>query len=207
MSTDQVRGVSTAILSEVDSFARLNLGDTYAMMGDLSHAREYYEQAYENAKDNKYFLARTRWKPRCLIGLAEIWLALGDLDRVDAYLAEVDAEGFTEGFPFKKHISRLCRVRANLAIRRGKLTDATEHLRTALVNAQLVGNPTQLWKTFQAIGELELAAGNEAEALTNFQHGKKVIDGVADNLTDSELKKAFLQAAPIQQVLDLARRS
>ena len=207
MSTDQVRGVSTAILSEVDSFARLNLGDTYATMGDLSRARDYYEQAYENAKDNKYFLARTRWKPRCLIGLAEIWLALGDLDRVDAYLAEVDAEGFTEGFPFKKHISRLCRVRANLAIRRGKLTDATEHLRTALVNAQLVGNPTQLWKTFQAIGELELAAGNEAEALTNFQHGKKVIDGVADNLTDSELKKAFLQAAPIQQVLDLARRS
>ncbi|MCH8186586.1 MAG: AAA family ATPase, partial [Chloroflexi bacterium] len=76
MTADEVRGVTTSTLSEVDSFGRLNLGDVYAMLGDLSRAREYYEQAYENAKDNQYFLARTRWKPRCLIALGELWLAL-----------------------------------------------------------------------------------------------------------------------------------
>jgi tetratricopeptide (TPR) repeat protein len=188
-------------LSEIDSFARLNLGDVYAMLGELSRAREYYEQAYENAKDDKYFLARTRWKPRCLIALGELWLALGDIEKAETFLAEVEAEGFTEGFPFKKHRCRLRRLRAGVSIARGDQVAAAGHLRGALEDARSVGNPTQLWKTLKAVGDLHMAEGNNAKALTRFQEAAEVVKGVAEGLTDSSLRETFLQSSPIRRVL------
>ena len=205
MSTGEVRGRNTSLLSEIDSFARLNLGDIYVMLDDLPRAREYYEQAYENSKDNQYFLARTRWKPRCLIALGELWLALGDIEKAETFLAEVEAEGFTEGFPFKKHRSRLRRFRAGVSIARGDRVAAAGHLRGALDDARSVGNPTQLWKTLQAMGGLSLAEGNQAKALMNFKEAAEVVDSVAEGLTDPSLRDTFLQSRPIQLVLDQAR--
>ena len=201
MSTGEVRGTRTSLLSEIDSFARLNLGDIYAMLDDLPRAREYYEQAYENSKNDQYFLARTRWKPRCLIALGELWLALGDLDKAGRFLAEVEAEGFTEGFPFKKHRARLRRFRATLANAKGDPASAAEYLQQALDDARAVGNPTQLWKTLQAIGELHLSQGDKVGASTQFQEAAEVVKGVAEGLTDPSMKETFLQSGPIQRVL------
>jgi len=205
MSTDKVRDVSTSTLSEVDSFGRLNLGDTYAMMGDFSRAKGYYEQAYENAKDNQYFLARTRWKPRCLIALGELWLALGDTQKAQEFVVEVEADGFTEGFPFKKHRARLNRLRARLSIQRGDLAVAAEQLQSALDDARSVNNPTQLWKTLQTIGDLNVAAANVTEAQANYLKAASVVEKVAEGLTDSSLRETFLQSLPIQRVLEQAK--
>ena len=119
----------------------------------------------------------------------------------ETFLAEGEAEGFTEGFPFKKHRCRLRRVRAGVSIARGDRVAAAEHLRGALDDARSVGNPTQLWKTLQAMGDLNLAEGDSAKAMTSFKEAAEVVEGVAEGLTDPSLRETFLQSQPIQGVL------
>ena len=64
-----------------------------------------------------------------------------------------------------------------------------------------MGNPTQLWKTLKAVGDLHMAEGNKAKALAHFQEATEVVEGVAEGLTDSSLRETFLQSSPIRRVL------
>jgi tetratricopeptide (TPR) repeat protein len=192
-------------LSEIDSFARLNLGDVYLTIGEVDRAREYFEATFQKIGNVDFFLARTRWKPRCLLGLGELWLRPGDLDKAEAFLADMNAHRFTAQFPFKKHQIRAARLRAGI-LAAGKEADAAiETLKTALGNARSFGNPTQLWKTHLALGDLLAENGKESQARPHYAAARKVVETVADGLTDPTLKGGFLRAPPIRAVLSKAQ--
>ena len=204
-STAEARGSSTSTLSEIDSFARLNLGDVYLTTGEVGRAREYFEAVFQNIGNVDFFLARTRWKPRCLLGLGELWLRLGDLDKAEAFLADMDAHGFTAQFPFKKHQIRAARLRAGILAARNETDAAIETLKTALGSARSYANPTQLWKTHVALGDLLAENGKESQARPYYAAARTVVESVADGLTDPTLKGGFLQASPIRAVLSKAQ--
>jgi len=203
-STAEARGSNTSTLSEIECFARLNLGEVYLTIGEVGRAREYFEATFQNIANVDFFLARTRWKPRCLLGLGELWLQLGDLDKAQAFLADMDAHGFTAKFPFKKHQIRAARLRAGILAARKQPDAAIETLKTALESARAFGNPTQLWKTYWALAGLLADSGNESQARLHYAAARKVVETVADGLTDPALKEGFLQASPIRAVLSKA---
>jgi hypothetical protein len=145
-------------------------------------------------------MARTRWKARCLIALGELWLTQGDMEKSEGFLAELDAQGFTEGFPFKKHQIRAARLKANLFFTKGEHAEGEAELKRALESAIALENPTEIWKTHYAMGSLYSGRGEGKQAKTHFHAAREVVQGIAEGLTDPQLKQGFLEAQPVRDI-------
>jgi tetratricopeptide (TPR) repeat protein len=200
-------GPGTSNLFEIESQTRINLGENYLMRRDLQKSREYLELVYENAKRPEYYFVRTRWKPRCLLRLSELWLQAGDTDKAECFLSELFEHGWTDGFPYKKYQVRACRLRGQILSAKGRFEEAETELHRALTQAKQLGNPTQLWNTQQALGNLLLKQDKREEARRAFQAAVKVVQALAEDLTDVELKEGYLQSEPVQKLVSLAQGS
>jgi tetratricopeptide (TPR) repeat protein len=177
------------------------------MTENLQKAREYLELVYENVKKPEYFIAKARWKPRCLLGLGKLWLQVGDMDKAESFLSELSEHQWTDKFPYKKYQVRAWCLRSDILTARGQLDEAETELNRALTQAKQLGNPTQLWKTHQAAGNLLLKQGRSKKARAEFQTALKIVQGIAEGLTDAALKEGYLQSDPIQKLFSQAEGS
>ena len=62
-----------------------------------------------------------------------------------------------------------------------------------------------LWNTHQALGNLLLKQDKREEARRAFQAAVKVVQGLAEDLTDLELKEGYLKSEPVQKLVSLAQ--
>jgi tetratricopeptide (TPR) repeat protein len=200
-------GPGTSNLFEIESQTRINLAENYLMTGDWQKAREYLELVYANAKKPEYYFVRPRWKPRCLLRLGELWLQAGDRDRAESFLSELYEHQWTDKFPYKKYQVRAWRLRSDILSAMGQMEDAESELNRALTLAKQLGNPTLLWKTHQALGNLLLKKGKSEEAKVELQTALKVVQSIAESLTDVALKEGYLQSNPIQELFSKAKGS
>jgi len=185
---------------EIESQTRVNLGENYLMTGDRKKARENLELVYDSARNPAYYRGRTRWYPRCLLGLGELWFQKGDMDKAEGFLSELFEHLWTNKFPYKKYQVRAWRLRSDILSEKGHITDAETELNQALGLAMQLGNPTLLWKTHQAAGKLLLKQGRSKEARAEFKTALKVVQGIAEGLADVALKEGYLQSDPIQKL-------
>jgi tetratricopeptide (TPR) repeat protein len=199
--TQKLVGPGTATLSEVDSMARINLAENYLMTGNLEKAREHLELVYKNSEKPDYWLARPRWKPRCLLTFAEFWLQSGQIEKAESFVCQLDEHGFVEKFPYKKYQIRAGRLKGNILSESGKFEEAQDEFERALNLALQMGNPTQLWMTQKALGDLLIKFGRRRQADSQFRRAFEVVDDVATGLTDPKLKKCFLNSEPILDIL------
>jgi tetratricopeptide (TPR) repeat protein len=206
-SIQDLLGPGTSNLFEIESQTRTNLGENYLMTGDLQKAWEYLQLVYDNAKKPDYFFSRSRWKPRCLLGFGELWLQVGDTDKAESFLSELFEHQWTDKFPYRKYQVRAWCLRGQILSARGQLEEAEAEMHRALTQAKQLGNPTQLWKTHQALGKLRLEQGKSDEARAQFQTALKVVQGIAEGLTDAALKEGYLQSKPIQELFSQAEES
>jgi tetratricopeptide (TPR) repeat protein len=70
----------------------------------------------------------------------------------------------------------------------------------ALTLAREIGNPPQLWKTYQALGTLYEWQADLERARAAYQSAMDVIDEVAERLQDQEIQRIFLAARPVQEI-------
>jgi tetratricopeptide (TPR) repeat protein len=202
---EETKGSNTSTLSEVASFTRLNVADLYLTSGEFTRAREQLEIVASTLGNADFFLARTRWKPRCLIGLGELWLGLGEVETAQAYLAQLDASETADRFPFTKHQVRAARLRAALLSAQGRAEAAKQTLEEALGRAHRLGNPPELWKVQLALGDLLAEMGEAERASSCHREACDVVESVVGSLSDPTLKSGFLSAPPIRKVLSRAR--
>jgi predicted negative regulator of RcsB-dependent stress response len=161
---------------------------------------------YENAKKPEYYFGRSRWKPRCLLGLSELWLQKGDVDKAGAFLAKLSEDEWTYGFPYRKYQVRATRLRGQILSAKGRYNEAETKLHLALSQAKALGNPTVTWHAYQALGNLLLKQNKRQEALSAYQAAVKVVQGLAEKLTDEELKDGYLKSEPVRNLILLARK-
>ncbi|MDH3875983.1 MAG: hypothetical protein OET07_17720, partial [Desulfobacteraceae bacterium] len=198
-------GPDASSLFEIESHTQINLGENYLTSGDLQKAREHLELVYENAKKPEYYFVRSRWKPRCLLGLSKLWLQMEDTDKAESFLCELFEHGWTDGFPYKKYQVRACRLKGQILSAKGRFEEAEIEMHRALSQARELGNPTVLWHTHQALGNLLLKQDKREEARRAFQAAVKVVQGLAEDLTDLELKEGYLKSEPVQKLVSLAQ--
>jgi len=197
----EIVGPDNTSIHEIDSFTRINLGENYLMNGEVSKALEIFETVYENAKKPEYYWGRTRWKVRLLVALGELWLGRGDINKAQSYLDEMHAYHWTDKFPYKKYQVRAGRLQGNIFSALDKDKEAETEFKGALTLAEELGNPTQFWRTHQALGNLLRKQGKSKEARAKFQTALRVVQGIAEDLTDVALKEGYLQSEPIQELL------
>lgn len=86
------------------------------------------------------------------------------------------------------------------------MQEAEEALHKALTIALEIGNPPQLWQTYQALGELYGRKGEREQARSAYGSAIQVIEEVAGRLQDQELKRVFLSARPVQAIRERLER-
>ena len=191
---------------EAEWMTRTNLGENYLMLGQFPQALEFLESVYKVAWNPKYAFAQTRWRPRCLLTFGELMLSQRNTEKAHAYLDQAMKDGWIENFPFKKYQVRAGRLQGNIHAAEGKDKEAESELKKALKLAKELGNPTQHWRTAQALGNLHAKQGKDKQAATQYKAVLKVVQGMAGGLTDPELKEGFLNAEPIREVFAQAEQ-
>lgn len=186
---------------EVESNARLNLGDNLMALGRFDEAEEQFqwvEQVVYNPRPQDHFML-WRYSQRLFHSYGELWLMRGDGDRALAYAEECLA--LAEGSKSQKNIVKGRRLLGQALLAQGKLAEAEKELMIALEVAKRIGNPPQLWRTYASLGDLRQAQGIPDRA---YDDALSVIEKVADNLTDESLKKTFLNSDHVQSIRRLA---
>ena len=176
------------------------------MKGQISKSLEALEFIHEKATGPEYFFNRGRWKARLFAALGELWLGEGDVRKAQNYHDAMIADGWTDKYPFKKYQVRARRLNGNVLAAQGKDKKAESELKKALRLARELGNPTQLWRTRQSLGDLYSKQGRSQQAATQYHGALKVVKEVVDGLTDPELKEGFLNSAPIRELFNLAEQ-
>ena len=206
-SIKDLLGPGTSNLFEIESQTKINLAENYLMTGDWQKAREYLELVYANAKKPEYFFVKSRWMPRCLLRLGKLWLQAGDTDQAEFFLSELFEHKWIDKFPYKKYQVRAWRLKSDILSAKNQMEEAETELNRALTQAKQLNNPTQLWLTHQALGNLLLKKGKSKVVRAEFQIALKVVQGIADGLADTALKEGYLQSIPIQELFSQAKES
>ena len=149
---------------EIESNARLNLGDNLRALGRLDEAEEYYrmvEQVVRDPKPRERF-AIWRYSQHLFHSYGELWLARGDYEKALSYANECVQLAESTNRP--KNVIKGRRLRGQVLTAQGKFDEAEPEIEVALAIAREIGNPPQLWKTLVALGELRKAQAKSDEA-------------------------------------------
>jgi tetratricopeptide (TPR) repeat protein len=203
--TWNMQGIETAqeanfFIPECESNARLNLGDNFLALGQFDEAEEQFqkvEQVIRNPRPQDHYML-WRYSQHFFHSYGELWLARGDLKKAMAYADECLA--LAEQSNSKKNIVKGLRLKGQVFLSQGMLTEAEQKLSSALTVALRVGNPTQLWKTHAVIGDLKQAQKRPINACQAYADAFAVIEEVAAGLKAKTLKDMFIESHYVQEI-------
>jgi tetratricopeptide (TPR) repeat protein len=139
-----------------------------------------------------------RYLQHCCHSLGELWLKKGDAEKALQFAEE--CLQLAEPTESRKNIVKGWRLQGQAFCTQGKLAEAEAVLQKALALAQEIGNPPQLWKTYQALGELYERQGATDQVQAAYASAIEVIEGVASRLQNQEIKQTFLSARSVQEI-------
>jgi tetratricopeptide (TPR) repeat protein len=185
---------------EFENNAILNLGDALLLLGDLDGANQQYrevERIVRNPADADRWMM-WRYSQHLFHSMGELSLARGELDRALAYADEcID---LAEGSSSRKNIVKGRRLRAKALAARGELEEARSEVDGALATARAIGNPGQLWKTWDALGDIYDAMSKRTEASVAWSEAVGVVDRVAGSLADAALRESLLGSRLVSEI-------
>jgi class 3 adenylate cyclase/tetratricopeptide (TPR) repeat protein len=186
---------------EIIRNAEINLGDDYLLVGDLEQAQRYLEKVYADTQQRGQWgeeWMKWRYAQRLYHSLGELWLTKGDAAQALEF-AEACLK-LAEPTMSRKNLVKGWRLKGQALLAQGQGEQAQAALSRALTMAREIGNPPQLWKTYQALGALYESQAGLERAQAAYQSAIDVIDGVAERLQDQELQRTFLAARPVQEI-------
>ena len=104
----------------------------------------------------------------------------------------------------RKNLAKGWRLRGEIELARRRWDDANTALQQALIFARMTGNPTQVWKTYAAIGRLHEERQQPDAAHAAYVAARKVLDGIKDRLRDEGLRASFDASSSIQDIYKLS---
>ena len=182
--------------------AELNLGEIFLARGDLPLAHECLDGIYRYTLDpTTSEWMKYRFSIRLYADLGEFWLKRGDPDKGTRF-AEHSLDLATRSHA-RKNLVKAWRLKGDIALAQKQWDKAERYLQQALILAQTVGNPTQLWKTHLALGQLYTEAKRPEQAHQAYRAVREVLDRVRTNLQHPDLRTSFAQSPLIRQIYDL----
>jgi tetratricopeptide (TPR) repeat protein len=139
-----------------------------------------------------------RYSQHLYHSLGKLWLIKGDADKALMFAGE--CLKLAEPTLTRKNLVKGWRLKGQAFCAQGSLHEAEQALQKALGIATEIGNPPQLWKTYQALGKLYERKGEAEQAQSAYTSAMQVIEDVASRLQDQELKHTFLSAQPVQAI-------
>ena len=186
---------------EIIRNAEINLGDCYRLAGDLGPAQCYLEKVYQDiqrrGRPGEEWM-KWRYAQHLYHSFGELWLTKGDAMQA-LWCAEACLK-LALSTTSRKNLVKGWRLQGQAYCRQRRLPEAAAALQRALTMAREIGNPPQLWQTYQALGQLFEQLGQREEVRSAYANALQVIDEVAKRLQDQELKRTFLAAMPVREL-------
>ena len=189
---------------EIISNAQINLADCAFATGDAEKAQRVLEDLYASLPRLHDWL-KWRYSQHLMHSLGEVLLAAGHVERA-LTLAE-ECLALAEPTESRKNIVKGRRLRGQVFLAQGKLLEAEQELDAALEVAQQIGNPSQLWKTLLALGNLRQAQDQSDAAHEACREALTIIEDVAAKLSDEGLRETFLNSDHVQGIRRVAEVS
>jgi tetratricopeptide (TPR) repeat protein len=167
--------------------AEINLGDVFLARGDLASAAEILsgvERMVGDAATSPWMLFR--YSNRLWASMGELALAQGDLVGARAR-AQQCLERATETSA-RKNLVKGWRLSGAIAVAARRWDEAHAALHEALALAKAIGNPTQLWQTYAALGHYHEQRGEKDAAQRAYARARAVIDGILAGLSTPGLR-------------------
>jgi tetratricopeptide (TPR) repeat protein len=186
---------------EIIRNAEINLGDDYLLLGDLEQAQRYLEKVYQDTQQHGKWgeeWMKWRYSQHLYHSLGELWLTKGDA--AQALECAEECLKLAASTMSRKNLVKGWRLKGQALLAQGQGEQAEAALARALTLAREIGNPPQLWKTYQALGALYEWQADLGRAQAAYQSAIDVIDEVAERLQDQELQCTFLAARSVQEI-------
>ena len=189
---------------EIVANAELNLSDIFILKEDFTSAFEYLENVNRLANDSTTSeWMKWRYTTHFFASFGEFWLARGDLTQAQKFADQcLDSATRTNS---RKYLVKGWRLTGEIAAARKQWDEAQAALQKALRLAEHISNPTQLWKTHFALGELYAATAEPEKALFSYRAARNVIDQVKARLQNPDLKNSLASYSLIRRVYDLSK--
>ena len=183
--------------------AELNLGDIALLKGDPALARDYLDGVHRLVNDPATSeWMRWRYSMHLFASLGQLAFASGDLDLARRHADEC-LERATRTAS-RKYLVKGWRLRGEIAQARRMWEDADHALREALAVAARIDNPTQLWATHVALGQLHAERRAPQPAQRAYVAARDVIDRLKTGLRHPGLRASLERAPLIRQVYERA---
>lgn len=192
---------------EIIRNAALNLGDNYLVLGDLEQAQQHLEKVHQDAQQRGTWgeeWMKWRYTQHLAHSLGELWLSKGSPQQA-LECAETCLQ-LSEPSMSRNNLVKGWRLKGQALLAQGQSAQAQAALARALTLAQDIGNPTQLWKTYQALGELYESQADLEQARVIYRNAVNIIEDVAERLHDPALQHTFNAAQPIQHLRERLAR-
>jgi len=141
-----------------------------------------------------------RYSQHLYHSLGELWLTKGDAAQALEFAEE--CLRLAEPTMSRKNLVKGWRLKGQALLAQEQGAQAEAAFTRALTIAREIGNPPQLWKTYQALGTLYEWQADLERARASYQSAMDVINEVAERLQNQELRRTFLAARPVQEILD-----
>lgn len=187
---------------EVVAQANVNLMENLFDMGKRDEAWKRLKSFEQESKTEDYRRARDRWESRMDVLAVEILIERNEigqaLELIQKKLEQVKNEHE------RKLEGRFLRLLSEAQIRNNQSENALANLNEAIHILEEVGNRRQLWQAHASLAAAFATLNRLGEAREQWQAAKAVVERTAAELLDEELRKTFLNAAPIRTILERA---
>jgi DNA-binding SARP family transcriptional activator len=183
---------------EAEANALVNMGMDALSQGDQTRAREAFEQATALIDRDEWFT--WRYRIRLLIGLAELALAGGHLEKALALANQ--ARTLAEPTASRKHVGRSWLITGRAMLAAGaRAEQVLPYLERARSLALTIENPPLAWTSGAALAGLHASMGHQVEADECWAASQAAVQRVAATIGDPALRRSFLGLPSVQSVI------
>jgi tetratricopeptide (TPR) repeat protein len=164
----------------------------------------YFEPTLARVEHEVFGTERWRWKTHLLIGLAELFSAMGAYDRALRYVeAGIKAAQATS---LQKYGALGWALRGKMAVRLGDAAAAGTALRRAFSLVDKLQSPALIYPVAYEFGQWYESLGKEREAIRLYGKAQAIIEQMATAVEDEALRSRFLQATLVQTINERVAR-
>ncbi|MFQ5917027.1 MAG: adenylate/guanylate cyclase domain-containing protein, partial [Candidatus Binatia bacterium] len=190
--------------SEMQAMAEVNLMENKFEMGKVDDAWEHMTRFEKESAHPDYDLLRYRWSIRMKDLKGTILLSRGDLEGAEEIAKDCLDTATKRGMT--KYVGKAERLFGQILTMRGAHDLAEAELKSALAKLEEIGNPKQLWMTRTALARVYEKMKTPDLEREQWQAAGAIVESTADGLQDEGLRRTFLNAAPVKEILEHANR-
>lgn len=166
----------------------------HALAKDWDQAYSYARQRLQPVMDESQlpFAFPVWYETEALLRGGDGDLARGEVERLDKIVGNN-----------RRYRLPLLRSQAALAKWDGDTEQAISYLEHALVLAQEIGLPGEVWSILGALGKLYAKQGNQGRAQQAWKDAAVIIFQLAETIDDEAFRAGFLTAEPVRSILEM----